>query len=159
MHTKQIIQASANVIRITNLRKGDVYKRIDDSSYGDKVHYGVVLNLYNNGEKTYIETIEYKAGYSDITAERKVIGGEDDVEIFPASITEIEENFGSAIRSIEKKIADKHEEIRKLEGALEAGRELASGEMQRKLSEPEFKEMTQREFLVEKQQAELQAVA
>ena len=61
MHTKQIIQASANVIRITNLRKGDVYKRIDDSSYGDKVHYGVVLNLYNNGEKTYIETIEYKA--------------------------------------------------------------------------------------------------
>jgi hypothetical protein len=99
------------------------------------------------------------AGYSDITAERKVIGGEDDVEIFPASITEIEENFGSAIRSIEKKIADKHEEIRKLEGALEAGRELASGEMQRKLSEPEFKEMTQREFLVEKQQAELQAVA
>jgi len=31
--------------------------------------------------------------------------------------------------------------------------------MQRKLSEPEFKEMTQREFLVEKQQAELQAVA
>ena len=32
MQTKNIVQASANVIRITNLHQGDIYKRFDNSS-------------------------------------------------------------------------------------------------------------------------------
>lgn len=157
MQTKQIIQTSANVIHITNLKKGDVYKRIDDQAYSDKVRYGVVVNLYNNGEKTYLEAIEYKVGYSEITADRQIIGGETDVSIFPATVAEIEEHFSSAIHSIEKKIEDKKEEIGKLHSALSAGREFVSGEMQKKLSEPQFKELTQREYVVQKRQIGLQA--
>jgi hypothetical protein len=159
MQTKSIIQTSANVIRITNLKKGDVYKRIDDSSYSDKVRYGVVVNLYNNGEKTYLEALEYKVGFGDITAERAVISGEMDVAIFPATAAEVEEHFSSALRGIEKKISDKREEILKLESTLTHGKEFVSGEMAQKLTEPQFKEMSQREYLVGKQQAELEAVA
>lgn len=66
MQTKNIVQASANVIRIVNLQKGDIYKRFDDSSYTRDVKYGIVRNVYNNGENTYIEAVEYKKSYREM---------------------------------------------------------------------------------------------
>lgn len=135
-----------------------MYKRIDDSSYSDKVRFGIVVNLYNNGEKTFIESLEYKVGYGDIDAERKVISGEADLSIFPATVADIEEHFASALKSIERKIAEKREEVAKLEIALVHGKEFASGEMAKKLTEPEFEEMSQREYVVGKQAKELENI-
>lgn len=140
------------------MKRGDVYKRIDDTSYSDKVRFGVVVHLYNNGEKTYIEAIEYKVGYGDIDAERKVISGDADVSIFPATVGEVEEHFVNALNSIERKIVEKRDETARLERTLEMAKEFVSGELTKKLTEPEFEEMTQREYVVGKQMKELEKI-
>lgn len=146
MQTKNIIQASANVIRITNLQQGDIYKRFDDSSYSNDVKYGIVRAVYNDGEKTYVEAVEYKKSYRDLEASIYVIRGDNDVSIFPATIEEIQEEFEDALSGIESAIADKKEEIKKLEAAADTTRQLVSGELQQKLQAPLFKEMTQAEY-------------
>lgn len=146
MQTKNIVQASANVIRITNLQTGDLYKRFDDSQYSRDVKFGFVRNVYNDGEKTYIEAVEYKKSYRDIEANIYIIRGDNDVSIFPATIGEVENEFKDALVNIQKAITDKREEIKKLEQALETTQQLVSGELQAKLSTPTFKEMTQAEF-------------
>lgn len=146
MQTKNIVQASANVIRIINLKQGDIYKRFDDSSYSKDVKYGIVKNIYNDGEKTFIEAVEYKKSYSDLEASIYVIRGDNDVSIFPATLEEIKDEFQTSLTGIEKKIQDKKEEIAKLEGALETTKQLVSGELQLKLQAPTFKEITQSEY-------------
>lgn len=146
MQTKSIVQTSANVIRITNLGIGDLYKRFDDSSYSRSTYYGIVRNIYNDGEKTYVEATEYKYSYGDISAELYVIRGDLDVSIFPANIEEIEKEFANAKSSLAKKINEKHEEIAKLEKALSTTEALLSGTLQAELRTPIFKEMTQAEY-------------
>lgn len=146
MQTKNIVQASANVIRITNLQQGDIYKRFEDSTYSKSVMFGIVKNIYNDGEKTYVEAVEYKKSYRDLEASIYVIRGDNDVSIFPATLEEIKDEFESALGTIEKGISDKQEEIKKMEIALETTKQLISGELQSKLQTPTFKEITQAEF-------------
>lgn len=125
---------------------GDIYKRFDDSSYSKDVKYGIVKNVYNDGEKTYVEAVEYKKSYRDLDASIYVIRGDNDVSIFPATIDEIKEEFGTALTGIKDAIEAKREEIKKLEIALETTEQLVSGELQAKLQTPTFKEFTQAEF-------------
>lgn len=146
MQTKNIVQASANVIRITNLQRGDIYKRFEDSSYDSGYKYGIVKNVYNNGDTTFIEAIEYKKSYRELTASIKIIKGAEDVAIFPTTIEEITEEFGTAETDLKKQISDKKEELEKLEVALETATKLISGQLQAELQTPSFKEMTQGEF-------------
>ena len=146
MQTQSIVQTSANVIRITNLKKGDIYKRFDDSSYSKSTFYGIVRNIYNNGDKTFIEATEYKYSYGDITAELYIIRGDNDVAIFPATLEEIQGEFENAERSLVKKIEEKKEETKKLEKALETTLALTSGELQKEIQTPEFKEISQVDY-------------
>lgn len=146
MQTRNIVQASANVIRITNLVQGDIYKRFDDSSYSKDVKFGIVKNVYNDGEKTYVEAVEYKKSYRELEASIYVIRGDNDVSIFPATLEEIQAEFGDALTGIKKNIDDKKEELRKLEAALITTEQLVSGELQLKLQTPTFREVTQAEY-------------
>lgn len=77
MQTKQAIQTSANVIRITSISAGDVYKRFDES-YDDRVYYGLVTAIHNDGEKTIIEATEYRYSYSSLNVDYKIMRGEKD---------------------------------------------------------------------------------
>ena len=148
MQTKSIVQASANVIRVTNLPRGDIYKRFNDSSYSKDVKLGIVRNIYNDGESTYVEAVKYKKSYRDLEASIYVIRGDNDVSIFSATIEEIQEEFSDADAEagIIKSIADKSEEVRKLEQALETTQQLINGKLQQKPQTPTFKEVTQAEF-------------
>jgi hypothetical protein len=146
MQTKQIVQASANVIRITNLQVGDIYKRFDDSSYSKTVKFGIVRGVYNDGTKTFVESVEYTKSYRSIEAEIYIIRGDNDVAIFPATLEEIQEEFGNAERSIKESIEDKREELAKLEQALLTTQQLITGELQQSLQTPAFKEMSQAKF-------------
>lgn len=146
MQTKSVLQASANVIRVVNLKVGDVYKRID-SRYSDKeLRYGIVQGIYNDGESTHFEALEYKKDWSDIQADYKIFSGEDDLALYPTTVEEIKEHFSSAIQSLEKKLKDKKEEVAKLEHSVELGQKFISGEMQKELSVIDYKEQSQEEF-------------
>lgn len=154
MKTQQIVQASANVIRIVQLKTGDLYKRFDDSSYSDKMKYGIVRNIYNDGEVTYVESTEYTHSYGDLTASLYIMRGDKDVSIFPASLDELEIEFRNAETHIESEIKKKEKEIEEKKKALETTRMLISGELQKQMQSAEFKEMTQSEFNEKKMIAE-----
>ena len=142
MQTKQIIQSSANVIRITNIAKGNIYKRFDDNY----TYLGVVKSVLNDGEKTIIEATEYRASYSGMEATNKVIKGENDYTIFPATLEDFEQEFTSVVESLKKKIEDSKKSILDNEKTIEFTNRLISGELQKELSVPVFKEMSQESY-------------
>ena len=147
MQTKNIIQSSANVIRLVNLKKGDVFKKIkSDSSYNSGISYNVVVDLFNDGETTSFEVLEYTKSYSDVEAKIKIYSGTDDISIFPATIEEVSEYFDKAIKSIEEDIEKKKVELQKEIICLGKAKEFVSGELSKNLSLAEFEEMPQLEY-------------
>lgn len=101
MQTKQIIQTSANVIRITTITKGNVYKRFDDNYSW----FGVVKGVFNDGINTIVEATEYRSGWSGIEVKEQIIKGDKDYVIFPASLDDFKSEFSGVI---EKLYADIH---------------------------------------------------
>lgn len=142
MITKQIIQSSANVIRITNLAKGNIYKRFDDNY----TYYGVVRGIHNDGIKTIIESTEYRDSYGGLDVSNKIFKGETDISIFPATLDEFEDEFGQTVEKLTRKIIEANETIEKSNKQIEFTKKLMSGELSKELSTPEFKELTQEEF-------------
>lgn len=102
METRQAIQTSAQVIRITSIVAGDVYKRFDES-YDDRTYFGVVKNVHNDGENTIIEATEYCYRYSDLEVSHKVLRGAKDYILFPSTPDELNLQLEQARR---KKVND-----------------------------------------------------
>lgn len=146
MLTKQAIQSTANVIRITSVNAGDVYKRFSDSDYDDKVYYGVVKAVHNDGEKTIIEAVEYCYRYSDISVEFKVIGGTKDITIFPSTPEELNLELEKARKAQIKKIEDAKEQIEKSTQLIAEIDGLISGETQKSLQAMSYKELSQQQY-------------
>ena len=152
MKTKNLIQMNANVIKITNLKKGDAIK-ILKKEYGDtyKTCYGVVIDLLNTGDESFIQILKYETSYNSINAEIKTFAGSQDLDIFPATIEEVSEHMENTIKSIEDSIKEDKENLhKKIEGCNKA-REFVSGEMSKKLSVVSFEEFTQDEFECKKE--------
>lgn len=144
MNTKNIIQASANVIRITQVKVGDIYKRFDKDY--DYTYFGIVKAVWNDGVNAIIESIEYRYSYSNITVEYKTLKGEKDYIIFPATLDELEKEFSSCISKKRKEIEDYQDKILIAEKLIVDTQKLLSGEMQKELNPIAFKQMTQDEF-------------
>ena len=150
MKTKNIIQSSVNVIRLVNLKKGDIFKTVKTDEYDNGIQYNVVVDLYNTGESAFIEILSYTKSYKNVTASTKVISGDTDLAIFPATIDEVSEYFIEAIKNLEEDIKEKEEEINKSKTGLLKAKEFIQGELSKKLSEAEFKEQTQEEYSQQK---------
>jgi hypothetical protein len=91
MQAHQIIRASAEVVTITALAPGDVYKRVDTTSYSgeSKLQFGIVQSVMNNGEDAAVSALEFSADYSGITPALKVYDGSQPVAIYPATPDEV----------------------------------------------------------------------
>lgn len=142
MQTQQIIQSSANVIRIVSLSKGNIYKRFDDSY----TYYGIVTGVYNDGVNAIIESNEYRKTWTTIEATKNVLKGTKEVAIFPATIDELELEFSSAIDSLKRDIEGAKKTIAEKQSTIDFTEKLISGELQKELSTPDFKEITQQQF-------------
>lgn len=150
MQTKQAIQTSANVIRITSITTGDVYKRFDES-YDDRTYYGVVKAVHNDGEKCIIEAIEYSYKYGDLDVEHKIMRGEKEYILFPSSPDELNLELEKARKKKVREIEDAKEKIEKNERLLKDIDGLISGETLKNLTAMSYKEMTQEQFNERKQ--------
>lgn len=146
MKTQQIVQSQANVIRVTNVSAGDVYKRFENEGYDKGTFYGIVKNVYNDGEKTIIEALEYKYEFGSITPKYKTISGTDDVVLFPASPEELNLEFERAKDSLESSIKSKLEDVEKAKDQIKALEGLITGETQKNLKAMSFVELSQNEF-------------
>lgn len=145
MKTQQAIQSTANVVRITTVTPGDVYKRFDDS-YDDRTYYGLVKAVHNDGEETIIEATEYRKTYSSINAEHKIIKGKKDVTIFPSTPEELNLELTDARNEQIRKIEEAKSDIEKAERLIKDIDGLMSGETQKTLKAMSYKELTQEQY-------------
>lgn len=145
MQTKQLVQTSANVVRITNIKAGDVYKRFDES-YDDRTYYGVVRAVHNDGDKTIIESTEYCYKYNSLDVEHKVMNGTKDYILFPATPEELNLELDKAIAKSRREIEDAQATVEKHTKLIEEMEGLASGETLKNLTESSYKELTQAQY-------------
>lgn len=145
MQTRQVIQSSANVVRITAVKAGDVYKRFDDQ-YDDRVSFGVITAVHNDGEKTIIQATEYRYSYNSIDIAYKVIKGEKDYTLFPATPEDLNAELSKARAAKVHEIADAERKIEQNTKIIAEIDGLMSGETQRGLTAMSYKELSQSDY-------------
>lgn len=145
MEIKQAIQSSANVIRITSVSPGDVYKRFDES-YSDRVYFGIVKNVHNDGTNSIIEAIEYCYKYGSLDVEYKVLRGNNDYVLFPVSPEELVMEFSGCISRKKKEIEEYEEKINKNKNIIIEVENLISGETQKNLKTMSYVELSQESY-------------
>ena len=154
MQTKNLIQAQANVIKVTSLKKGDTVKIIQSIYSSPVIKFGVVIDMYNTGTDSFVEFLLYDKTYDCVNAEIKIVQGKEDISIFPATPEEVEKHLRDSLTSVSKKIEEKKSELYKLTDAFHKAQEFVSGETSKKLSEPNFESITQDEFDLAQQEKE-----
>lgn len=152
MKTTTLIQAQANVMKLTALTKGDTVKIIEDDYSGAKIFYGVVLDILNTGEKTYFQILKYEKSYNDISASIKTYSGEKDMSLFPATPEEIKSHLDECVKDMDKKIIETKKDLQNKIDAVEKAREFINGEMAKSLKSASFEEITQKEYDIKKEE-------
>jgi hypothetical protein len=147
MKTQNLIQASANVIKITELLVGDVVKIVDESYSNIEIKYGVVIDILNDGQKTFIQIAQYKKTYSDtIDCELKTYAGKNELNIFPTTPEEVKEYFQEALTRIGSDIEKKERELLERKEMLQKAKQFTDLETSKKLRATSFKEITQEQY-------------
>jgi hypothetical protein len=111
MQVHSVIQPSATVIRITEVQPGSIYKRLTKATYSgdkDRVVFGIVTDVLNNGEESAITALEFTPPvYSGaVEPEAKVFSGTSEVALFPASLDEWQAAIGEAITKQERVVEE-----------------------------------------------------
>lgn len=122
MEVRNLIKPSSTVVQITEIGKGDIYKRLEESPYSEtKVVYGVVIDVLNNGEQSSLVTLEFSpvAYSSDIKAVTKVFSGTSSVAIFPAQEDEYRLALSEAIDAQSREVEKSRNEYQRKQAVLE----------------------------------------
>jgi hypothetical protein len=146
MITKNLIQAAANVVKITRLSKGDCVKLVEDQYSSPEIFYGVVIDLLNDGTKSFIQILRYKKSYSAIDCDIKTYSGDKEVTLFPCTVDEIKEHFGDAIKNIKRDVEQKEKELNDKKLGLKRAEEFINQQTSLELRDASFKEITQEEY-------------
>lgn len=145
MQTQQAIRANAAVIRITNIGVGDVYKRFD-ATYDDRLYIGIVKGVHNDGNNAIIEAVEYTKQYGNVDVAVKILRGDKDYLLFPASPEDFERQLGDVIPKKRREIEKNLLANTKLEQEITEIERILSGETTRDLQAMSYTELSQTEF-------------
>lgn len=122
MQVQQMIRSSADILTITTLSPGNVYKRIEQgSSYagGEPVlRFGVVQSVMNNGEDSAVTALEFTADYTGVAASMKVFDGGKPVAIFPATPDEITQHLTELTERAERDLKSAEDTLQSKRDAL-----------------------------------------
>lgn len=139
MNTANFITASAVITRVTELKKGDVYKRLEDSTYStDKLKYGIVIDVLYNGEDAVVQTMEFNSSYSSLETTFEIFSNEKDLKIFPATQEDLKQHLANCVEQLSAKVETKKEEATKAEADLAKAKDIVSGSLVKKLTTPSF---------------------
>lgn len=141
MNFKNLVRASAQVVTVTELAKGDAIKVIEEDSYsGAKVRYGIVIDVLNEGEKGYVQAIMLKSEYRSISKEIVLISEKkmEGMAIFPSSLEEIKASFSECLESFEKAIAEAVTNLDKMRNDLAFAKRVISGAEELQGNVPKF---------------------
>lgn len=131
MQVKSMIATDAQVVRITNVSSGDIYKRMHKPSYGEpSLVFGYITDVLNDGENAVLVAVEFQPGPWGSSTEPVVrtFANDTDVAIFPASEDEWRTGLGEAIdkqsrliETVERDLAAKRAVLDALSRAAEEG--------------------------------------
>ena len=111
MDTRQLIEASAEIITITRLQAGDVYKRIEEGGYGSPLRFGIVQSVMNNGAESAFTALEFTPNYGSVNAEIKVFSAGKPIAIFAAMPAEVQEHCNQVLQAATAAVAAKEREL------------------------------------------------
>lgn len=114
MEVRNLIKANAQVVQVTEINVGDVYKRLVVPSYGDsKIVFGRVTDILNTGEESTVVAMEFEPSIYNKGAEVaiKVFNGASEIVLFPATVEEYRESLEDCIARQQKAIAEMQKEI------------------------------------------------
>ena len=158
METKTLIQSSAKILRITELQKGNVVKYIDKTYSTIEAHFGIVTDLYNSGNETFIQMLLFKKSYNDVTGEVKLFNGSADLALFPATIEEVRADMAGALKGLKEKIDTGEKELLNKREAYLAAESFISGELSDQLTEASFETLTTEEYKEEEKIKQIEAI-
>jgi hypothetical protein len=119
MQTQTLVQASADVISITHLSKGDVYKRLEKEFNNNyKMMFGVVMDVMHNGEDAAISALEFQDSYPEVKAEQKTFGTDSDLKIFSTNPEEVQAHVDDLKDSARRNVKERREQLERSETTL-----------------------------------------
>jgi hypothetical protein len=131
MQVKQMVSTDAQVVRITNVASGDIYKRMHKPSYGEpSLVFGYITDVLNDGENAVLVAVEFTPGAWGSSTEPTVrtFSNDTDVAIFPATEDEWRTGLGEAmnrqralVETVERDLAAKRAVLDALTVAMESG--------------------------------------
>lgn len=130
MQTTTLVQATAQIVTITSLKAGDVYKRLQENSYGEKytMLFGVVQDVMHNGEDAVISAIEFESDYSGTEAKLKTFGTSADLKLFATTPDEVrvhfaslEENANRAVETAARELSKKQDILYRVQNIARSG--------------------------------------
>lgn len=159
MQTKTLIQSSVNILRITELTKGCTVKVIKKDYNDNKMFYGIVTDLLNSGEKSFIEILLFEKSYSDLKGKVEIYEGSTDIALFAATVEEIESSLRDILVSLQRQINKDEQELRSKKEAYEKAEQFVSGSMQKQLQSTSFEEVTTEQYLQEVKEKKILAIS
>ena len=99
MRTSTLVNATAEVVTITTLQAGDVYKRLQVNEYaaGDGKYamlFGIVQDVMHNGSDAVISALEFTTSYTGVEPKLRTFGTDADLKLFAAQPDEVRAHFG-----------------------------------------------------------------
>ena len=109
--TQNFVNTQANVISVTQLSKGDVYKRLhqDYSTAPYELKFGIVTDVLNNGTDSVITALEFEVSHNDASMKMKTFGTSTELRIFACDPDEVVSHLGD----IDKKAATMQQDAEK----------------------------------------------
>jgi hypothetical protein len=122
MKMNTVIRPSAEVIQITEVTVGAVYKRLDTPSYGEpRLLFGVVTDILHNGEEAALVAIEFVPPTygGSIEPTIRTFKGDADVAIYPAQPEEFSLAMQQAIEKQEAVVSEARKSLAAKQGVLD----------------------------------------
>lgn len=114
MRTTTLVQASADVITVVNLKAGDVYKRLEkDYASNYDLKFGVVQDVLHNGEDAVITALEFTSSYGGVEPKLKTFGTDSDLKLFAAQPDEVREHFTELLEASRRAVRKAEDELTK----------------------------------------------
>lgn len=126
MQIKTLVKDNVQVLRMTTLDVGDVYKRLVSSSYAgekEKLVFGIVTGAMNNGEQVALSAVELDITYSTVTVSAKAFSSETDLVMFPASHEELAAHTDEVLHVLRRNVRQAEDSLAEAQKKLtEVGR-------------------------------------
>lgn len=137
IETKTLIDASATIVTVHKLKKGNVYRRLVTSSYQtDRVVYGVVTDVAHNGSDAFISSLEFDVKGAS-TVEPQVFGTTTELMLFSCTPEEFQAAASDARHGHVRDINQKASALEQAESALSRLDEMIASSQSQPLSSPE----------------------